>query len=312
MVWVDQAYAVLAHEMAQLFFGATSRTFVPFLLIGLVLAMVAMWREHGMRLAPHERLISAKTWLSRSAMNDYGLILINALLLVLVIGPFMPDVSTNTAALASALSVALPPLAETSPWWLPLALAFSLFIVDDFVRYAMHFAEHRIPALWELHKVHHSAEALNFMTAERHHPLALMLFNIVNGLGVVLVNALFLCLFPGKVSLATLLGGNAFWVVINLLGGVLRHSPVWISFGPRLEKWLVSPAQHQIHHSIDAKHFDRNFGSSLAIWDRLFGTLYTTTAHRERITYGLGKDGSAYTSLFGLYVAPIRKLLARR
>jgi sterol desaturase/sphingolipid hydroxylase (fatty acid hydroxylase superfamily) len=311
MSWLDHASDILGLEMARLFFAPMSRTFLPFLIVGMVCAMVMMWREHRTQLAPHERLMSRETWLSRSAMNDYGLIFLNVLVLTLIIGPFMPDVVANTAAMGAALSSFLPPLADASPVWLPLALAFTLFVVDDFVRYAVHFAEHRIPALWELHKVHHSALVLNFMTAERHHPLSLMVFNMVNGLGIVLVNALFLALFPGKVSLASLLGGNAFWVAINLFGGVLRHSPVWISFGPKIERWLISPAQHQVHHSTDAKHFDRNFGSSLAVWDRLFGTLYTTTVRRERITYGLAEGGAGYLSLCGLYLSPIRKLLAR-
>jgi sterol desaturase/sphingolipid hydroxylase (fatty acid hydroxylase superfamily) len=70
------------------------------------------------------------------------------------------------------------------------------------------------------------------------------------------------------------------------LGANLRHSHVWLSYGRALEHVAISPAQHQIHHSADRRHFDRNFGSALAIWDWLFGTLYVTR-ERERLTFGL-------------------------
>ncbi len=300
---------MLAHILETLWSTATglflfpsSRLYLPFLLAGLCIAALRLSDLSNPALLPHQRLLSRQSWFSKSAINDYCILFLNALIITYVFGPLIFDVDAVAAKVAGVVTGAL---AEQSPAWLPVALALSLFIVDDFFRYITHYLEHRVPALWELHKVHHSAEVLNFVTAERHHPLSSLFFISVNGAALVIVNTVFLIAFPGKLSVAALLGGNAFWVVGNLIGGVLRHSPVWISFGPRFERWLISPAQHQIHHSTNPKHFDRNFGGTLAIWDRMFSTLYTTTPEREDIRFGLGDETSHYRSLKGLYVRPL-------
>lgn len=298
---------VLGRTLVNLFFGPMSRVYLPVLAAGAMISLYVMWREQHLVLRPHERLISRETWASRSAFNDYGLIFANALVISLIFAPVFPDPENVVAALVAAL----PDVAQQSSWWAPVALALSLFVVDDFVRYYVHYAEHRVPALWELHKVHHSAEVLNFFTAERHHPLSIVLFQMVGLIGVVAVNTIFVAFFADKISLATLLGGNVFWVLSNLLGGALRHSPVWLSFGPRVERWLISPAQHQIHHSTNPKHFDCNFGGSLAIWDRMFGTLYVTGRDREHIEFGLGDETRDYASLAALYTRPIKRIAAQ-
>jgi sterol desaturase/sphingolipid hydroxylase (fatty acid hydroxylase superfamily) len=302
---LNQGAAALGQTVLRLFLETGSRTYWPFLIAGLAIAACAGWRARNVKLTPAERLLSRETWLGRSAVNDYGLILVNALLMVLVFQYIKLDIAATTSAVRDAL----PPLAGKSSAWAPFAFAAALFVVDDFVRFFTHYCEHRVPALWELHKVHHSAEVLNFMTAERHHPLSLLVFQSLASLGVVAVNAGFILLVPGHISAAALLGGNAFWVATNLIGGVLRHSPVWISFGPRVERWLISPAQHQIHHSHAPEHFDRNFGGSLAVWDRMFGTLYLTTAERERIRYGLGEETQNYSSLGSLYLRPLSAIM---
>jgi hypothetical protein len=68
----------------------------------------------------------------------------------------------------------------------------------------------------------------------------------------------------------------------------LQHSHVWIAFTGVLGRIFVSPAHHQIHHSADQKHFNCNFGSCLALWDWMFGTLYVPGKGREKLTFGVG------------------------
>lgn len=94
--------------------------------------------------------------------------------------------------------------------------------------------------------------------------------------------------------------------VWEIAGANLRHSHVWISWGPWLEHVFISPAQHQIHHSNDPVHFDRNMGAFLAIWDRLFGTLQTArgqTVSGSGLTRG---KPSPHTSLLRAYWEPCR------
>ena len=61
--------------------------------------------------------------------------------------------------------------------------------------------------------------------------------------------------------------------IFNVTGANLRHSHIWISYGRVVERVLISPAQHQLHHSIDPRDGNANFGAVLAIWDWLGGSL---------------------------------------
>jgi len=89
--------------------------------------------------------------------------------------------------------------------------------------------------------------------------------------------------------------------VSNLIGN-LRHSPVWLSCGPAAGRWLISPAHHQLHHSCEPRHLGCNRGFELAVWDRLYGTLYVPP---ETFRMGLGDatDGQ-WNTLARLYLRP--------
>lgn len=295
----------MARELVGLWLNSSSRTYWVFILASCIVAAI-LWRpERHLALTARERLWSKETWLSRSAINDYGLIMINAALLAVLVPAIWPDFSALTAAMQHGFAHILPAASNNMSFTAPVLLALTLFLVDDLIRYGVHYAEHRVPLLWQFHKVHHSATVLNFMTAERHHPIAILYTNLVMMTGVALVNGFFIVVFGNHLTMATILGGNLFWVIANLLGSAFRHSPVWISFGPKLERWLISPAQHQIHHSEDVRHWDKNMGGTLAVWDRMFGTLYVTSKERERITFGIGAETENHASLAGIYVRPL-------
>lgn len=301
----------LGQTLIGLLFSPLSRTFWPFLISAFVITLLAKTFQDVASLRPDQKLLSRVTWFSRSAMNDYGLVILNTVIVTFLLSPFFPNGEANVALLVTALEYFFAPMAQHSQWWAPALLAACLFIIDDFIRFVVHYCEHRIPILWELHKVHHSATVLNFLTAERHHPISIVIFQFAISFGFLIVNTVFILLLGDKISPSALLGGNAFWIASNMIGGALRHSPVWVSFGPRVEHWLISPAQHQIHHSNAERHFDRNFGGSLAIWDRMFGTLYVTSADREDIHYGLGAETQFYDSLWNLYERPMVKICNR-
>jgi sterol desaturase/sphingolipid hydroxylase (fatty acid hydroxylase superfamily) len=91
---------------------------------------------------------------------------------------------------------------------------------------------------------------------------------------------------------------------VGLLG-VLQHSHFPISFGP-LERFIVSPLMHQVHHSTKPEHWNKNYGSRLSIWDWCIGTL-VILPKGERIQFGLNpaEDQSGdYSSLFWCYAGP--------
>jgi sterol desaturase/sphingolipid hydroxylase (fatty acid hydroxylase superfamily) len=192
----------------------------------------------------------------------------------------------------------------------PLALALVIFVIYDFAHYWSHRIFHR-SALWSLHAVHHSAEVLTPLTTYRVHPLAALIsaafHSVVLGVGMGLVVG---ALAP-DMGFAEIAGANAVVVLLNATIVNLHHSQMHVSFGPIVERILISPAQHQIHHSRDPRHFNRNYGNVLAIWDWMFGTLYLV---REKEELHFGLDGAAEAALmtqrlWPMLVDPIRRLI---
>ena len=80
------------------------------------------------------------------------------------------------------------------------------------------------------------------------------------------------------------------------LWGHLQHSQLWISCTGLAGRIFLSPAHHQIHHSRNRIHFDKNFGASLALWDWLFCTLHIPQRHNEHIRFGT--EGDAHLKRF--------------
>ena len=185
-----------------------------------------------------------------------------------------------------------------------------IFIVTEFSDYMIHYLEHRIPVLWELHKIHHSALFLNPLTTKRSHSLPILYGGIVGGIisgvpaglfaflyGLSLTDILFLAAIASKIgTLATL--------------DPLKHSHFPVTLG-WLDGVLISPHMHQVHHSSLAPHLDKNFGTNLSIFDWMFGTAYRPSRN-ETIVYGLnGYDRTAmqqFNTLAGVYIGPLLKV----
>jgi len=154
-------------------------------------------------------------------------------------------------------------------------------MVADLGFYLHHLAFHKIPFLWEFHKVHHSAEVLTPLTDYRAHPLEMLTVGIATGIMLGLAQGIFVYITASTPSVVTLTGMNLVFFLYYLSGYSLRHSHFWIYYGPVFSKVLISPAQHQIHHSSAVKHWDKNFGGTFALWDWLFGTLYLPESKEE-------------------------------
>ena len=182
----------------------------------------------------------------------------------------------------------------------------TLFLLDDFSRFFLHWLLHKVPFLWAFHQVHHSATQMTPLTVLRTHPVEGVLFYLRSALVQALVISLFIYCFGSQVDLISLFGVSIFLFAFNVLGANLRHSHVAIYYPQWLEKWLISPAMHQIHHSVAVRHFDKNLGSALAIWDRLFATLHHSEPHTQ-LQFGIDKTQAACEhNIIRLYVNPFK------
>ncbi len=284
-----------------------ARFFWVYLVTGVLLTALIYWRDR--EAAPTARMLFHKdTWTSVSAQNDYFVVLASAVLRLSLLSWAFLNYKIIAAWVAGVLvSLGVQgEVTDSTAVFLGLCLTVSLFVVDDFNKFFGHWLMHRIPELWEFHKVHHSAEHLNFATAERIHPFETIFTTFISAISFGIVNGLFIGFFGDNLTVATVFGANIFLVAFNICGGALRHSPVWMSWGPFWERYFISPAMHHIHHSEKVEHFDKNMGGALAIWDRMFGTHYSPKG-REVESFGIGEETREFRKLSVIFVGPFTK-----
>ncbi len=188
------------------------------------------------------------------------------------------------------------------------AYTLVLFVAWDLSRYLVHRLMHEVPALWAFHQVHHSAEVLTPLTFHRIHPAESLLYGLRGLVVTGLVSGAFFWLFRGQATEWTLLGVHGVGFVANVLTGNLRHSHAWLRFGP-LERVLVSPAQHQLHHALGGDRV--NFGTWLAVWDRLGGS-WAPAGARPPARFGLrAEDRNHGDDLVSAWWGPLRQLVGK-
>ena len=253
-----------------------------------------------------KQFFSWRLWWHRSARADYRIYFANVLLFPLLLAPLLLSDGQIAGNLNALFGIDPPAIgsAMTSTGILARVL-FTLvfFVAYDFGRFVAHSLLHDMPVLWEFHKVHHSAEVLTPMTSYRLHPLDQLIMIWVPALATGLATWLF-NLAVGGITAFTFLGMHVALWVFSLIDN-LRHSPVWIPYGTTVGCWLISPAHHQLHHSIEPRHWGCNRGSNLAIWDRLWGTLYVPGKEPETFRMGLGDGTEAkWNSVWRMYLAP--------
>jgi len=285
-----------------------SMLYWPYLVSGAAIAIVVYALARPLRdfslVQMLKSALNPRIWLAKSARADYRFYVVNGVLYPLLTAPIALSGLAVGIALSEGLIVWFGPMDEAAMGSVAIRVAYSVayFVCLDFGRFLAHSALHQVPLLWEFHKVHHSAEVLTPITSGRLHPIDLFVMGAGEAMGIAVATGLFFYLGAGEVTIYTALGLHVALMVYNAIGN-LRHSHVWLSYGP-LNYIFISPAQHQIHHSRLPKHFDRNCGLGLAIWDWMFGTLYVPKG-RETFPMGLGDgtDGTWHT-VGGMYWRP--------
>jgi len=232
----------------------------------------------------------AKVYLSRSFALDAQLFVLGRVAEPLRLITLVVSVSATATALAGAFAKLIGPVHLAAPGGIALAImAAILLLAFDLGTYVTHRLSHRVPVLWAFHRLHHSAQVLNPLTLERKHPVYTLLSVLIDCAVVAPVQAVVIYLFGAQSSVAVVGATNLGFVGFAYCAAGLRHTHIWLSYGPVLDRLLVSPALHQIHHSAARQHWARNYGEVLAIWDWMFGSLYLPRGHEE-LTFGIG-DG---------------------
>ncbi len=180
-------------------------------------------------------------------------------------------------------------------------------LVADFTGFYVHYLQHKIPLLWQFHKVHHSAEVMHPISNFREHPIDNLAYALTIGATFGLVLALAAHTVGYMPDTLSLLGVPIVMFLFNVTGYNLRHSHVWLRWPGRWSMVFPSPAHHQVHHSCHPDHLDKNFAFIFPFWDVLFGSYVMPEDNRD-IKFGVTeKDrGHELNSCLRLYALPFR------
>jgi len=158
--------------------------------------------------------------------------------------------------------------------WPAWAKLLTMFVIADFIQWNVHRLLHRVPSLWEFHKVHHSVEEMGFAAHLRFHWMETIIYKSIQYIPLAMIG----------------FGLQDFFIIhiISVAIGHLNHSNLYITYGP-LKYLLNNPAMHIWHHAKTLPNqYGVNYGISLSIWDYLFNTAYIPKDGRDE---KLGFDG---------------------
>ncbi len=210
----------------------------------LAFALLEVWRPHR-----EHRVGLALRW-----TTNLGLFAINTL----AAGLLLPLAAVTLTTWA--WTPTWHPAADAVDTLGPLPVLLVTMLALDLSSYAMHRVEHAALPLWRLHAVHHADTHLDASTGVRHHPLEYLL---AAGIGAAVITLLGLPTWAVSI-----------YAAIALAAAVTQHANLVLP--ARLDAWLrpifVTPAIHEVHHSVDTRDHGSNYGTLFSFWDRLFGT----------------------------------------
>ena len=297
-----ETFGQIGVELVKPFVSPSSRIFWPGLLCFLIVTLFSIGPKSLFQIKRYQHFLQ-----DASLRLDVALFIGNRLLWMLF--PLANVMSSWWLSLK--LLVFWRALFGTSPnlQWssteIVVLYSIVLFVVWDLSRFCLHWLLHKIPFLWAFHQVHHSATILTPLTFFRTHPIETLLYQARSVFTTGLVVSIFVWLFATELKPWELFGVPAIGFLLNMGVGNLRHSHLWIRYPEWLEKWFISPAQHQLHHSKHPEHYNCNFGTWLAIWDRIFGSLQITKNQPE--SYGVLKPNHKM-NLSSAWFSPFRSL----
>jgi sterol desaturase/sphingolipid hydroxylase (fatty acid hydroxylase superfamily) len=200
--------------------------------------------------------------------NNLGLVVLNTFVVRLL----FPLAGVGMAFLAQTNGWGVFNLVS-APSWVAIPAAVLLL---DLTIYGQHVMFHAVPLLWRMHRMHHADLEFDVTTGLRFHPGEIVVSMLIK-LAAILV--------LGAAPVAVLI----FEVVLNATS-MFNHGNIRLpaQLDRMLRLFVVTPDMHRVHHSIDRRETDSNFGFNVPWWDRLFGTYRDQPAlGHDRMTLGV-------------------------
>lgn len=180
--------------------------------------------------------------------------------------------------------------------WPHWAQLLTLFIARDFIQWNIHRLLHRVPFLWEVHKVHHSVREMGFSAHLRYHFGETLVYRTLEYIPLAMVGF-----------------GISDFILVHLFAltiGHLNHANIYLPLGP-LRYIFNSPQMHIWHHAekLPQGSYGVNYGISLSIWDYLFGTVWMPSDGRD-VALGFEHIEKYPTTFWGHLMAPFKRAKA--
>jgi sterol desaturase/sphingolipid hydroxylase (fatty acid hydroxylase superfamily) len=222
---------------------------------------------------------------TRNALNDLAYVVFyQCSIYNIVVLPLFAFLAPRLHFARVGLLLRMPPIAGFLVCWL----------IFDFLNYWMHRLQHALRPLWAFHSVHHTQTRLTFLTANRIHVLEQLY------VGMLMIIPAFLLGMPQPRWLPILM--------VQVFSETMQHSRLTWTFGP-VRRLLVSPAFHSMHHSVDPRQYNGNYGRVFSLWDALFGTY----VHADEPAVRQGVDGMVVPeTLIAQFIHPFRVLVGAR
>nr|WP_134853015.1 sterol desaturase family protein [Roseibium alexandrii] len=163
--------------------------------------------------------------------------------------------------------------------WSGVAAWLLTFVILDFAVWFQHWASHKVPLFWRIHRMHHADAEVDVSTALRFHPIEILLSFVWKGAVIVALGG------PVEAVLV-------FEIVLNgaaLFNHANASLPGWLDRVLRVV--IVTPDMHRVHHSVKRRETDSNYGFNLSVWDRIFRTYVPQPEQgHEGMELGLGPE----------------------
>ncbi|GAA0871096.1 sterol desaturase family protein [Gangjinia marincola] len=227
-------------------------------------ALVAL--EYYLSYRKNRKLYAGKDFLASAAIG-FGNLFVNALTKVGIF--YIVVICYN-----------LTPWTIPHVWWSYIVC----FLTLDFARYWAHRIAHEQRFWWSTHVVHHSSTYYNFSTSFR--------LSWVQNLKLIFFLPVIMLSFDPMV----------FIIVhqIEILYQFWIHTELIRKLPKPIEYIFVTPSHHRVHHAVNKNYIDKNYGSTLIIWDRMFGTFQE---EKEQAIYGITKPINSYNPIILVFHA---------
>lgn len=216
----------------------TAQTLVPAAVVFVLLAIVTK----------REKVVEAWRRCRKESLTNIGIFIVNYILLVPLF--LIPVIAVHE-------TLPTHPLLEGAWGYVPeiLNVVIAILLID-FAAYWRHRLEHTKP-MWRFHATHHADEQITWFTVLRKHPVARLLSMIVDNIPLLILGAPIYAIVLANLA-------RTWW-------GYFIHADVPWTLG-QSGKLLMSPAAHRLHHIRDEELMGSNYGNTITLWDRLFGT----------------------------------------